>query len=142
MNASITIKLKPGIADGHKLKIKEKGGPGVNGGPRGDLVLVVHVSEPPVFERRGDDLYFDHPISVLDALTGGSISTTVINRPINIAVPPGTDSGKTFRLKGLGMPKYSGEGHGDCYLKVNIVVPKNLTKNEMELLRTLDCLRK
>ncbi len=142
MNASITIKLKPGITDGQKLKIKEKGGPGINGGPRGDLFLVVHVTIDPKFERRGDDLYFEHPISVLDAMTGGSITATVINRPVTIAVPAGTDSGKTFRLKGMGMPKYNGDGFGDCYLKVNIVVPKNLTKNEMDLLRTLECLKK
>jgi curved DNA-binding protein len=131
---SLNLKLKPGIADGTVLRMKGKGGQGYNGGPGGDLYITIHVSKHPRYERKGDDLYFDHPLDVHTAVLGGKLPVEAIDKTVNINIPAGTDSDKTFRLKGMGMPKYSDPSQrGDGYVRVVIHVPKNLTDQQKEL---------
>jgi curved DNA-binding protein len=132
---TLNLKLKPGIADGQVLRMKEKGGPGMNGGPHGDLFITIHVQKHPRFSRKGDDLYFDHPLDAFTAILGGKLPVATIDKTININIPPGTDSDKTFRLKEMGMPEYSNpKQRGDCYVKVIITVPKDLSEKDKEAL--------
>lgn len=133
-NQKLNLKLKPGISDGAVLRMKEKGGHGINGGPNGDLFITIHILKHLRFERKGDDLYFDHPLDVYTAVLGGKLPVQTIDKTININIPAGTDSDKTFRLKGMGMPRYSDPSQrGDSYVRVVINVPKNLTEQEKEL---------
>jgi curved DNA-binding protein len=131
----LNLKLKPGIADGTVLKMKEKGEPGINGGPNGDLYVTVNVQHHPRFERKGDDLYFDHTLDAFTAILGGKLSVQTIDKVLNINIPPGTDSNKTFRLKETGMPHYNDpRQRGDSYVRVVITVPKDLSAEEKETL--------
>lgn len=139
----LNLKLKPGIADGQVLRMKEKGGPGANGGPAGDLFIKVHIQHHPRFTRKGDDLYVDEHLDAYTAILGGKMPVNAIDKTLNINIPPGTDSDKTFRLKEIGMPEYSNpKQRGDCYVRVMITVPKTLSDKEKELLEQLVALRK
>lgn len=134
----LNLKLKPGIADGQVLRLKGKGGAGHNGGPAGDLYITVHVQPDNQFERKGDDLYIDQTLDLYTAVLGGKLQVQLIDKALNINIPPGTDSGKVFRLRGAGMPVYGKEGaHGDAYVKVGISVPKDLNEKEKELFNQL-----
>ena len=137
-NQTLNLKLKPGIADGQILRMKEKGGAGMNGGPNGDLFITIHVQKHPRFERKGDDLYFDQPLDAYTAILGGKLAVQTIDKVIKINIPEGTDSDKVFRLKEMGMPEYSNpKQRGDSYVRVHIVVPKNLSAQEKEMLAHL-----
>jgi len=139
----LNLKLKPGIADGQVLRMKEKGGPGANGGTAGDLFIKVHIQHHPRFTRKGDDLYVDEQLDAYTAILGGKMPVNAIDKTLNINIPPGTDSDKTFRLKEMGMPEYSNpKQRGDCYVRVMITVPKTLSEKEKELLEQLAALRK
>lgn len=131
----LNLKLKPGIADGQILRMKEKGGPGINNGPNGDLFITIHIHNHPRFERKGDDLYFDQPLDAFTAILGGKINVQTIDKTIKLNIPAGTDSDKVFRIKEMGMPKYSDQNqHGDSYVRVIITVPKNLSEQDKEAL--------
>lgn len=131
---ALNLKLKPGIAGEQILRMKGKGGTGYNGGPNGDLFITIHVSNDPLFDRKGDDLYFDCPLDVCMAVLGGKVPVKGIDKTVNINIPPGTDSDKVFRLKGMGMPRYDVPGErGDSFVRMLITVPKNLTADEKEL---------
>ena len=132
----LNLKIKPGIADGQILRLKGKGHPGAGGAPQGDLLLTINVAEHPRFERRGDDLYFDQPIDAITAILGGKASVQTITKTISMNIPAETDSGKVFRLKGMGMPLYDHpEQHGDAFVRVLLQSPKHLTPAQQEALR-------
>jgi curved DNA-binding protein len=134
-NQTLNLKLKPGIAEGQALKMKDKGGPGANGGPNGDLYIKVHVAEDEVYKRQGNDLYFDHPLDAFTAILGGKLAVQAIDKTLKINIPAGTDSDKTFRLKGMGMPLYAdATQRGDAYVRVLITVPQNLSEEDKEVL--------
>ena len=137
-NQKLNLKLRPGIADGQILRMKEKGGQGFNGGPNGDLLITVHVSPHHKFTRKGDDLYFDAPLGAFTAMLGGKLTVQLLDKSLSINIPAGTDSDKTFRLKEMGMPEYSNpKQRGDAYVRVVITVPKNLSERDRELLSQL-----
>ncbi len=134
----LNLKLKPGIEDGQVLRMKEKGGTGMNGGPNGDLFITVHIEKHPRFERKGNDLYFDEPLDAITAILGGKIPVQGIDKAVNITIPAGTDSDKVFRLKGMGMPdNKTPANRGDGYVRVYITVPKNLSAQDKELLEKI-----
>ncbi|MBC7922581.1 MAG: J domain-containing protein [Ferruginibacter sp.] len=134
----LRIKFKPGIADGQVIKLKGKGGPGVGAAPSGDLLITVHVTEEPGFEREGDDLRTEAFVDVYTAVLGGKIPIQTLKGSINVTIAKGTDSGKVLRMKGLGMPVYNQpDQFGNLYVKVNIRVPKNLSEPETELFKQL-----
>ena len=138
---TLNLKLKPGISEKQTLKMKEKAGPGINGGPKGDVYISIKISKHPKYERKGDDLYMDQPLNVFIAALGGKLSVQVIDKSVSITIPPGTDSGKTFRLKGMGMPKYSAPTErGDCYVTMTLATPKNISDHDKELIKQLECL--
>ncbi len=134
-NQKLNLKLKPGIEEGQVLRMKEKGGPGMNGGTSGDLFITIHIEPDPRFERKGNDLFFDEPLDAFTAILGGSLAAHGIDKTVNVKIPPGTDSNKVFRLKGMGMPvNGDAEKRGDGYVRVIITVPKDLSEPEREAL--------
>ena len=140
---TLEMKLKPGIKNGQVLRIKEKGGPGRNGGPKGDIYLTLIIPPHPHFERREDDLYCNAPVELYIAVLGGKQVIITLKGNIRIDIPAGTENGKALRLKGLGMPKFGKINEfGNLYAKVNILLPKNLTEKEINLFKELQHLRK
>jgi curved DNA-binding protein len=134
----LQMKFKPGTADEQNLRIKGKGGPGDNGGQRGDIYVTVHVTPHPHFERKGDDLYCEVPVDLYTAILGGKASVRTLKGALQVTIPKETESGKVLRLKGLGMPKYGkAEEFGDLYAKVKLLLPKNLTAEEIALFQQL-----
>ena len=139
---TLEMKLKPGIKNGQVLRIKEKGGPGMNGGPKGDIYLTLIIPEHPHFERREDDLYCNAPVELYTAVLGGKQLVITLKGNIRIDIPADTDNGKVLRLKGLGMPKFGKLNEfGDLYAKIAIMLPKNLTEKEINLFKELQQLR-
>lgn len=136
------ISLDPGIRDGQTIRLKGKGGNGARGGPAGDLYITIRVSIHPDYRREGDDLFKDVPVSVYTAMLGGDLDVTTISGTFKLKIPPETQSGATFRLKGRGFPVYGKKGkYGDLYIKAVLKVPKNLSKEEKELIRKLASMR-
>lgn len=139
---TIKLKIKPGIKDGHVLKMTGKGGPGMNGGPNGDLLITVNILRDAVFERKGNDLYADANVDIYTAVLGGKIDFKTFKGTIKVNIPKGTQSGKVLKLQGLGMPHYENpSSFGDLYLKINIRVPENLSDKETKLFEELKALR-
>jgi curved DNA-binding protein len=141
--SQLNLKLKPGITDGQVLKMKEKGGTGINGAPAGDLYITIQVAPHNKYERKGNDLYADEPLDVFTAIKGGKQVVSAIDKQLTVTIPAGTDSNKVFRLKGMGMPHYDNpQERGDYYARLVITVPKNLTTKENNLIDEWEKLRK
>ena len=135
---TLQIKIKPGVYEGQVLRMKEKGGHGTSGGQRGDIYMKVHIEKHPHFERKKDDVYCDISVDLYTIILGGKTMIRTLKGTMKIDIPKGTENGKIFRLKGLGMPKFGKENEfGDLYAKINVMIPKNLTEKEMELYRKL-----
>lgn len=139
----LRLKLKPGIEHNQTLKIKGKGQPGIHGGPAGDLYLTVEINPHARFERKGNDLYMTVPVDMYTATLGGKINIqTLKGSKVNVTIPKGTDSGKTLRLKGLGMPSYHHpDQFGNLFVQIKVTTPKGLSKEEEELLKKLQTMR-
>jgi curved DNA-binding protein len=141
-NQSIKLKIKPGIPDGHVLKIPGKGSPGLNSGQAGDLLIKIKIINDPVFERKGDDLYADLKIDLYTSVLGGKAQFKSFKGNVKVDIPKGTPNGKTLRLQKLGMPKYDKPTeYGDLYLKTHIQIPTNLSEKELKLFKELQKIR-
>jgi len=139
----LKIQLKPGSYDGQQIRIKGKGGKGRNQGQRGDIYGFVHVQKHTHFRVEGNDLHCDVPVEYYTAALGGKATIRTLKGLIKIDISKGTESGKILRLKNMGMPVYNEQGKfGDLYAKVFLVIPKNLTQKEIDLLKQLEDLRK
>src|SRR3954447_21094457 len=122
----IQARIPAGVRDGQRIRLKGKGGSGVNGGPPGDLFVVVHVSKHRLFGRKGDNLTLDVPISFDEAALGAEIKVpTLGGAPVTLKVPPGTPNGRTFRVRGKGAGKKDGT-NGDLLVTVQVQVPAQL----------------
>lgn len=134
----LQMKFKPGVREGQTLRIRGKGGQGSNKGARGDIYIAVHVSEHPHFERKENDLYCEAPVDLYTAILGGKAMIRTLKGNIKIDIPAETENGKVLRLKGMGMPVFGKEKEsGDLYAKVKVILPKHLSKEEIELFQQL-----
>ena len=138
----LAMKVKPGVKNGQVLRLKGKGGKGINGGPDGDLYITVHIAEHPHYKRKDDDLYCDITVDLYTAMLGGQTLINTLRNPIRMNIAPETDNGKTLRLKGMGMPRFGKENEfGDLYATVIIQLPKNISQKEKELFTELSTLK-
>ena len=141
-NDRITVRIPPGVKTGSKVRVAGKGGPGIGGGPPGDLYLKIKIAKHPVFERQGDDLHCEVAVDLYTAVLGGEAKVPTLNGQVQLKIPPGTQGGKTFRLKDKGMPHLRNpEKKGNLYAKIRISVPQKLGKKERALFRELANLR-
>ena len=133
----ISVKVPAGVETGTRLRIAGEGESGLNGGPRGDLYVQLEVLPHPLFFREGNDLICEVPISYTKAALGGDIEVPTLHGSHRLYVPAGTPSGKSFRLKGRGLPNLRGHGRGDQQVRLTIKVPTKLSARERELLEEL-----
>ena len=131
-----SVKVPAGARSGTRIRLKGKGEPGRNGGPPGDLYVVVDVDASPLYERRGSDLVLELPVTFAEAALGANVEIPTPEGPVSLKVPAGTESGKLLRVKGRGAPKLTGSGRGDLLARVRVTVPKKLTKAEREALES------
>jgi curved DNA-binding protein len=136
LDQKLRIKILPGIVDDQLLKIPEQGYPGIAGGKKGDLYVRVKVEKDPYFTRRGDELFTEIYVDVFKVLLGGEILLHTLSGDIKINIPQGIEYGKQLRVKGKGMPVYNVPNmYGDLYVKVKYTVPKNLSPEQLDLIR-------
>lgn len=135
---SIELRIPPGVDTGTRLRITGEGEPGPNGGPAGDLYVVLDVKEHNFFERRGADLYCTIPISMSQATLGAELQVPGLNGDERLKIPEGTQSGAVFRIKGKGLPDPHGGGRGDLYYLVRVITPNKLTRDQRKLMEQLD----
>jgi curved DNA-binding protein len=140
---TIKVTIKPGVFDRQMLRIAGKGGSGLGGGPNGDLYLNVRIAPHPEIHRDGNDLHRDIPVELYTAVLGGKTQIKTVKGKVTVNIPKGTPNGKELRLRGLGMPVYPKKNEfGNLLVKIDILLPENLSDEEIELFRKLAALRK
>jgi molecular chaperone DnaJ len=130
----LTVKVPAGVDTGTRLKLTGEGEPGEKGGPPGDLYVVVHVQEHPIFVREDTEVICEVPISFTQAALGAQIEVPTLDGKVKMRIPSGTQSGKVFRLKGKGIPALNGYQRGDQHVRVTVEVPGSLSRKQRELL--------
>jgi len=137
---TLQVRIPAGVDEGDRVRLSGEGEPGVNGGPPGDLYVQVHIKQHTVFTRDHDDLHCEMPVSFATAALGGDIDIPTLDGSARIKVPPETQSGRTFRLRGKGIHGVRSQNRGDLYCHVVVETPVNLTDRQRELLREFDAL--
>jgi len=133
----IELRIPPGVDSGTRLRVTSEGEPGPNGGPAGDLYVVLDVKEHQFFERRGADLYCTIPLSVAQAALGTELQVPGLGGEEKLKIPEGTQSDAVFRVKGKGLPDPRGGGKGDLYYHVRVLTPTKLTREQRKLMEQL-----
>lgn len=131
------VKIPAGVETGSRLRVQGEGEDGTQGGPSGDLYVVIHLAEHERFERQGNNLYASLPITFAQAALGSDVYVTTIDGEEKIKVPSGTQTGTVFRLKSKGMPVLGSRGRGDLFVSVSVVTPTSLTREQRKLLEQL-----
>ena len=133
---TLSVKVPPGVDTGDRIRLAGQGEAGSRGGPPGDLYVQVEVLEHEIFNRNGEHLYCDVPISFVDAALGGELEIPTLDGRVNLKIPPETQTGKQFRLRGKGVDvtQVRGGGVGDLYCRINVETPVNLSSRQKELL--------
>ncbi len=132
----VTVRIPPGADEGSRVRIKGHGERPASGGPAGDLILVLHVEEHLLFERKGDDLYLNVPVSVSEAVKGGKVKVPTFEGDVTVKVPPGTQSGTKLRVRGKGVVR-KGRDPGDLYLVFMVHVPVSDSPELLEIIERL-----
>lgn len=135
---TVQVDIPAGIDNDQVLRVAGKGNSGINGGPSGDLHVFINVRPHPMFERKGDDVWCEVPITFAQAALGAELTVPTLDGKVSYSIHEGTQVGDIFKLKGKGIPHLRGKGRGDQYIKVNIEVPKNLSSRQKELLKEFD----
>lgn len=133
----LTVRIPAGIATDQRLRLSGEGEAGPAGGPPGDLYVVIHVQDHPFFERHGNDLHCEIPLTFPTLALGGEIRIPTLDGDEAFDIPEATQSGTTFRVRGKGMPDVSGRGRGDLLVTVKVTTPKKLTRDQKKLLEQL-----
>ena len=131
------VKIPAGVETGSRLRIAGEGEAGTQGGPAGDLYVVIHVKQHDVFERQGNNLYASIPVTFAQAALGSDVSVPTLDAEHTLKVPAGTQTGTVFRVKGQGMPALGGRGKGDLFVSVTVITPTTLTREQRKLLEQL-----
>ena len=134
----LKVKVPAGIDTGQQLRLQGEGEHGPRGGPPGDLYVVIHVQDHPVFRREGSDLLCAIPVSYPTLVLGGAITVPTLNGDETLHVPRGTQGDARLRLRGKGLPHVSGRGHGDLYIDVKVAVPTSVSREQKALIEDLD----
>jgi molecular chaperone DnaJ len=131
---SVKVRIPAGVNDGQRIRMKERGSPGRNGGPAGDLYVVIHIKEHPIFQREDDNLYCEVPIPFSIAALGGELAVPTLEGKAHVKVPPGTQSGQIFKLRGKGIVNVNGRERGDLLARVIVEVPTRLNAEQRQKL--------
>lgn len=134
--AKLAVTIPSGVKEGQRLKLKGEG----DGGPSsaGDLYVIVHLQEHPLFTRKDSDVYLDLPITFTDAILGTTLEIPTLTGLAQLRIPPQTHPGQTFRLKSKGFPEVGGYGNGDMLVKIVVDIPNDLSENEKQALKALN----
>jgi molecular chaperone DnaJ len=135
---TISVKIPPGVDNGDRIRLTGEGEAGENGGPPGDLYVHINVLEHPIFQRDGTDLHCDVPISFTVAALGGELDVPTLDGRVKLKIPPETQSGKLFRLRGKGVRSVRTSNKGDLLCRVIVETPVNLTKHQKDLLQEFE----
>ena len=135
---TVTVTVPAGISQDQILNITGHGNSGYNGGPSGDLHVYVNVKKHDIFERKGDDVWCEIPITFTQAAIGHEVVVPTLDGKASYTVHPGTQPGDIFKLKGKGIPHLNSRGRGDQYVKVTVEVPRNLTEEQKKILAQFD----
>ena len=134
----VSVTIPAGVDSGSQIRVRGEGSAGPFGGPRGDLIVSTRVQEHPFFERKGDSIHCEIPISVWEAILGARIRVPTPSGEAVLVIPSGTTGGQVLRLRGQGLPKLSGDGLGDLHVTVRIEIPTGLDSRTHELVRELE----
>ena len=135
--AVVHAALPPGTDTGAQIRVEGEGHSGPYGGPRGDLIVIARVHEDPEFTRKGDNVYREVTLGIVEAVLGTRVPIRGVDGVVDLVVPPGTQSGQVFRLRGRGMPRLSGGGRGDLYVTARVEIPRGLDSRTQELFREI-----
>ncbi len=141
INKRFEVTIPKGIGEGQRIRLAGQGGAGANGGPNGDLHLIVVLHDDPTYKRKGDDLYVDLPVSIYDLILGGEVSVPTLSGEVAMKIPPGTQNNRLLRLSGRGMPHVKEKGSGDEYVRLIGQLPQNLNDKEKKLFKELASIR-
>ncbi|HAA89615.1 MAG: Chaperone protein DnaJ [Thermoanaerobacterales bacterium 50_218] len=134
----VRIRVPAGVDSGSRLRLAGEGGLGERGGPPGDLYVTIHVRPHKIFQREGDDVICEIPISFVQAALGDEIEVPTLDGKTKLKIPEGTQPGSVFHLRGKGIPHLGGRGRGDQIVKINVVIPTKLTEKQKELLKQFE----
>ena len=132
---ALTVDIPAGVDDGDRLRLTGEGQPGVNGGSPGDLIIVVDIEPHPFFERDGADIYCDVPVTIGQAVLGSQVEIPTLEGQMRMKIPPGTQTGRLFRLKGQGMRPRGASERGDQLVRVLVEIPERLSDVQRELMQ-------
>lgn len=131
----VEVSIPAGVEDGNQMRLQGQGEAGENGGPYGDLYIVFNVKPSKIFERKGSEIYFDLPITFVQATLGDEVKVKTVHGDVEMKIPAGTQTETTFRLRGKGAPKLRSDGNGDQHVTVKVQTPKNLNLKQKEALK-------
>ncbi len=135
---TIRVSIPQGVKEGSRVRVAGKGGPGIGGGPEGDLYLLIKISPHHFLRREGDNLFMDLPITVGEAVAGGNVAIPTIEGPINLKIPPKSQGGQVLRLKGKGAPNIKTKKKGDLLVRLHVKVPQTDAGEVTEAVKILD----
>ena len=133
----VAVKVPPGVSSGNYIPLRGKGHAGRRAGPAGDILVIIEEEKDPRFERNGDDLHTDLLVSYAVAVLGGEVEVPTLVGRVKMEVPPGTSAGKSFRVRGKGLPRLRGGGAGDLIVRVGIYVPPRVKREDRKTLEEL-----